>query len=131
MISPKNEERVSLVYFGYPPRGLSLNEIQNNMLNGWNLSLRGRRQPLDDYYLLRNQSVVVIDSNNNNNNNNAEDDATNNDDDDDDDDDDIRSPPHPNLQLLAAAEGTYQNIWNIPIKDIVQFKWKQVNRDDG
>ncbi|OEU21047.1 hypothetical protein FRACYDRAFT_234675 [Fragilariopsis cylindrus CCMP1102] len=58
VISPKNEERVSLVYFGYPPRGLSLNEIQNNMLNGWNLSLRGRRQPLDDYYLLRNQSVV-------------------------------------------------------------------------
>jgi hypothetical protein len=109
VISPPNEERVSLVYFGYPPRGLSLDQIQNNILNEWKPSLRGRRQPLDDYYLLRNQSVVVID----NNNNNAGD-TTNNDSND----------------KLAAAEETYQNIWNIPIEDIVQYKWKQVNRED-
>lgn len=51
------KERVSLVYFGYPPRDLSLGAIQKRLEEGWpHSSTRGKRLPLSEYFLLRNQS---------------------------------------------------------------------------
>ena len=50
------EERVSLVYFGYPPANSSITDIQNALAD-WNVSRRGRRLPLNEYYLLHNQST--------------------------------------------------------------------------
>ena len=55
--SHRDKERVSLVYFGYPPRGVSLGEIQNRLDEGWqHSSTRGQKLPLSEYFLLRNQS---------------------------------------------------------------------------
>ena len=55
--SHPDKERVSLVYFGYPPRGVSLGEIQNRLDESWQLSsTRGKKLPLSEYFLLRNQS---------------------------------------------------------------------------
>ena len=59
--SHPQKERVSLVYFGYPPRGLSLGEIQTRLDDeGWpHSSTRGQRLPLREYFLLRNQSTTA------------------------------------------------------------------------
>mmetsp|Transcript_597 Transcript_597/g.1413 ORF Transcript_597/g.1413 Transcript_597/m.1413 type:complete len:388 (-) Transcript_597:170-1333(-) len=55
--SHPEKERVSLVYFGYPPRGLSLCDIQKRIDEGWAHSAnRGKKLPLAEYFLLRNQS---------------------------------------------------------------------------
>lgn len=116
VISPENEERVSLVYFGYPPRGLSLNQIKK-ILESWKPLSRGYRLPLEDYYLLRNQSAIL-------------DNSVTNDKDDDDDYLKIEGKSchrsSPNLRL--AAEETYKIIRNLPVQEIVKFKWQQVNR---
>jgi len=100
VISPMNKERVSLVFFGYPPRGLSLYTIQK-LLDDWQLSSRGRRLPLEDYYLLRNQSTLASNGCSNG---------------------DVDP-----LTLQAAADKTYCSFWNLPIQDIVRLKWEQVN----
>jgi len=116
VVSPENEERVSLVYFGYPPRGLSLTQIQK-LLKSWKPLSRGRRLPLEDYYLLRNQSAILVD-----------DSVTN---EKDDGNCNTKGKNHhqssPNLLRLSAEE-TYQTIRNLPVQEIVQFKWEQVNR---
>ena len=57
--SHPHKERVSLVYFGYPPRELSLGRIQKHVDEGWpHFSTRSQRLPLAEYYLLRNQSAT-------------------------------------------------------------------------
>ena len=57
--SHPHKERASLVYFGYPPRVLSLDRIQKHVDEGWpHFSTRGQRLPLAEYYLLRNQSAT-------------------------------------------------------------------------
>ena len=61
--SHPHKERVSLVYFGYPPRLSSLQRIQNRLNEGWQHSrTTGQRLPLGDYYLLRNQSAENVGS---------------------------------------------------------------------
>ncbi len=60
--SHPEKERVSLVYFGYPPRGLSLCDIQKRIDEGWpHSSTRGKKLPLAEYFLLRNQSSGASD----------------------------------------------------------------------
>eukprot|EP00532_Pseudo-nitzschia_australis_P020508 CAMPEP_0168306492 /NCGR_PEP_ID=MMETSP0142_2-20121227/54418_1 /TAXON_ID=44445 /ORGANISM="Pseudo-nitzschia australis, Strain 10249 10 AB" /LENGTH=430 /DNA_ID=CAMNT_0008258291 /DNA_START=144 /DNA_END=1439 /DNA_ORIENTATION=- len=104
VVSPARKERVSLVYFGYPPRRLSLHRIQTILNNGWKYSsTRGRRLPLEEYYLLRNQSAAT--------NANV---------------DDGRSD---RVEDDAESSHLYRTIWDLPIQDIVRLKWKQVNRE--
>ncbi len=60
--SHPHKERVSLVYFGYPPRGVSLGEIQSHLDEGWpHSATRGKKLPLSEYFLLRNQSSGASD----------------------------------------------------------------------
>lgn len=104
VISPAHKERVSLVYFGYPPRGLSLHRIQTILDNGWKYSsTRGRRMPLEEYYLLRNQSAAT--------NANVDDGRTY------------------SVEDGSEPSHLYRTIWDLPIQDIVRLKWKQVNRE--
>ncbi|VEU35996.1 unnamed protein product [Pseudo-nitzschia multistriata] len=109
VVSPSREERVSLVYFGYPPRSLSLDRIRAVLDGGWKHSpTRGRRLPLGDYYLLRNQSATGAggkagDGNGDGNINGNEDDS--------------------------EAGRLFRKMWDLPIQDIVRLKWEQVNRD--
>jgi isopenicillin N synthase-like dioxygenase len=51
-------ERTSLVYFGYPPAEASIQDMQKS-LAGWKVKNRGRRLPLEEYYLLHDQSSSV------------------------------------------------------------------------
>eukprot|EP00536_Pseudo-nitzschia_multiseries_P016993 jgi/Psemu1/48860/gm1.48860_g len=107
VLSHEKKERVSLVYFGYPPRGLSLHRIQTILDSGWkHSSTRGPRLPLEEYYLLRNQSVASASS------------TTNADNDHSDSSEDNSESGH-----------LYRTMWDLPVQDIVQLKWKQVNRD--
>ena len=55
VVSSESEERASLVYFGYPPSHLSLEQVRNS-LREWSPSSRGHCLPHDYYYLLKNQS---------------------------------------------------------------------------
>jgi hypothetical protein len=63
VVSSRYQVRTSLVYFGYPPSTLSLNEIQVQLKdycsNGSNGV--GRRLPYDEYYLLHDQSSSTAD----------------------------------------------------------------------
>ena len=94
-----HKERVSLVYFGYPPRGLSLERIQNHLDQGWrHFSTRGQKLPLKEYYLLRNQSVA-------------------------------KKAGAVSVDEDIEARRLYRTMWNLPIQDIVRLKWEQVNRD--
>jgi hypothetical protein len=118
--SHPHKERVSLVYFGYPPRGLSLDRIQKEFDAGWpHSSTRGRRLPLGDYYLLRNQSATV---------------GTADDDDDNCDDEsysrNLVDGDEINDNNNNESNQLYRTMWNIPIRDIVRLKWEQVNRSE-
>ena len=97
--SHPHKERVSLVYFGYPPRGLALHRIQKRLDVGWpHFSTRGQRLPLGEYYLLRNQSAVETAGGASGDND-------------------------------TEASRLYRTMWHLPIQDIVRLKWEQVNRD--
>jgi hypothetical protein len=102
VVSSTNTDRVSLVYFGYPPAQQSLSNIQKS-LKSWLPSKRGKCLPLQEYYLLRDQSVTAITR-------------------------EGLSPSHPSTSASSFAQATYESIWNRPIHEIVQLKWRQVNR---
>ncbi|KAG7357341.1 2(OG)-Fe(II) oxygenase superfamily protein [Nitzschia inconspicua] len=99
VVSSPLHERVSLVYFAYPPSNATLNGIHSTLHN-WQPRHRTSCLPLDEYYLLQDQSSHSDIINNKNNNNN---------------------------KTLTAAE-MLTAIWNLPIQDIVRLKWKQVYR---
>lgn len=104
VVSPVHKERASLVYFGYPPRGLSMQGIQTILDNGWeHCSTRGRRLPLEEYFLLRNQSAAKADTT----------------------DDHLDS-----AEDESESSRLYQTMWNLPIQDIVRLKWEQVRREE-
>ena len=55
VVSSESHERASLVYFGYPPSHLSLEQVRES-LQDWSPISRGPCLPHDYYYLLKNQS---------------------------------------------------------------------------
>ena len=55
VVSSESHERASLVYFGYPPSHLSLEQVRES-LQDWSPTSRGPCLPHDYYYLLKNQS---------------------------------------------------------------------------
>jgi hypothetical protein len=104
--SHPHKERASLVYFGYPPRKLSLDRIQKCLDEGWpHFSTRGQRLPLAEYYLLRNQSATEEQTGAGAGAGAASGDNE------------------------TEARRLYQTMWSLPIQDIVRLKWEQVNRD--
>mmetsp|Transcript_15790 Transcript_15790/g.36359 ORF Transcript_15790/g.36359 Transcript_15790/m.36359 type:complete len:413 (-) Transcript_15790:303-1541(-) len=108
VVSHSEKERVSLVYFGYPPRGLSLNRIQSFLDDGWKYSsTRGQRLPFKEYYLLRNQSVASTSATAKVGNG------------------------HSDISEEDSESGhLYRTMWDLPVQDIVRLKWQQVNRDE-
>ncbi|KAG7350531.1 2-oxyglutarate/Fe(II) oxygenase [Nitzschia inconspicua] len=55
VVSSPSHERVSLVYFAYPPVNATLDGI-HSALHNWQPSHRSSCLPLDEYYLLQDQS---------------------------------------------------------------------------
>mmetsp|Transcript_27790 Transcript_27790/g.59419 ORF Transcript_27790/g.59419 Transcript_27790/m.59419 type:complete len:461 (+) Transcript_27790:106-1488(+) len=101
VVSPVHNERASLVYFGYPPRGSSLQRIQTSLDDGWKHgSTRGQRLPLEEYYLLRDQSASGENS------------------------------ASSSAAVADEARDLCRTMWNLPVQDIVRLKWKQVHRDE-
>jgi hypothetical protein len=97
VVSSKTQDRVSLVYFAYPPAQTSLASLHQTLLHQWPLvETRNERRrhglPLEEYYLLHDQGIGST----------------------------TAKTPH----------DMYHEIWNLPVQDVVQFKWKQVNRGD-
>ena len=52
------QERVSLVFFGYPPPFTSIEEMRNNLKDYKATRSSGKCLPLEEYYLLKDQSEV-------------------------------------------------------------------------
>ena len=96
VVSSKTHERVSLVYFAYPPSQASLATMHQTLQTNWpllQLKEKHCRLPLTEYFLLHDQSVGSAST---------------------------RTP-----------EEMYEEMWNLPIQNIVQLKWRQVHRGDG
>jgi hypothetical protein len=99
VISPSQTQRTSLVYFAYPPASCSILKMQG-ALQLWNANnVRDRRLPLSEYYLLRDQSTSSSSSY-------------------DDGDDAGRK-----------AKAIYEKLQSLTIREAIQEKWKQVQRD--
>lgn len=113
VVSPTQSTRTSLVYFAYPPPSLSLTQLQEALqVVHWNRNSRGVRLPLSEYYLLQDQSLSTSVSTTTCT-------ATNS-----------KNDKH-DLFLLKEQQATasYQQLRNLSIRDIVQTKWAQVQRD--
>jgi 2OG-Fe(II) oxygenase superfamily len=112
VVSSPTQDRVSLVYFAYPPPEKTLQELRS-LLQDWQSHHGGTASssssspssclPLEEYYLLQDQSSSSSCIQNYNNNKNQ------------------KSPKKERIM--------YQTILNLPMREIVQLKWKQVNRD--
>jgi hypothetical protein len=100
VISPKHERRASLVYFGYPPRHLSLKSIADSLSSFRDPQQRQSskdsapsehsEETLKSYSLLKNQAL--------------------------------------NAGVSGAAKQQLECIYNMPIQQVVQDKWQQVQR---
>jgi hypothetical protein len=102
VVSSSTSERASLVYFGYPPSHVSLDQVQR-ALKDWSLESRGSCLPYNDYYLLKNQSDG---SSTSSNNNNAID----------------ENSPSKNAQQV------FHSMKSRPLGTVVMEKWQQVQR---
>jgi hypothetical protein len=102
VVSSCTSERASLVYFGYPPSHLSLQQVQQ-ALRDWSLESRGSCLPYDAYYLLKNQSDGRSSSSDNN------------------DTLDANSPS-------KKAQQEYHSMKSRPLGTVVMEKWRQVQR---
>jgi hypothetical protein len=114
VVSSATSERASLVYFGYPPASCSLQSIQDE-LRDWKPSLRGHRLPLRDYFLLQDQSSNASTGS-------AAAAATTN--------------PAAAALLSSSSSSTlsqehrsYSWIRELTIREIVAWKWSQVQRN--
>lgn len=105
VVSPKCERRASLVYFGYPPRHLSLKNISESLSTFRRLNLQTAASEEDystlmnsdhanhllgDYSLLKNQAVEAA--------------------------------------APGAAKQQFARIYDIPLHQVIQDKWQQVQR---
>lgn len=115
VVSSASRERTSLVYFGYPPASCSLQTIQD-ALRDWKPSLRGHRLPLRDYYLLQDQSsnASAADGETANTASSSSSAGT------------TRSS---SCAALSQENQSYSLIREMNIRDIVAWKWSQVQRD--
>ncbi|GAX09568.1 hypothetical protein FisN_16Lh265 [Fistulifera solaris] len=101
VLSPKHERRASLVYFGYPPRHLSLKNIAGSLSSFRDPQHRQSNdddsapsefseETLECYSLLQNQAL--------------------------------------GKGASSAAKHQLERIYNMPIQQIIQDKWQQVQR---
>ncbi len=100
VLSPKHERRASLVYFGYPPRHLSLKSIADSLSSFRDPQQRQgnedsvprgyNEETLESYSLLKNQALDASDS--------------------------------------GATKQQLERIYNMPIQQVIQDKWQQVQR---
>lgn len=104
VVSPTEQPRVSLVYFGYPPGFLSISEIAEQLQDWIGMISDQARYQLntpkpcslyDKYYLLKNQSAQMTDGG--------------------------------ELGNLAARD-CFESIMNQTARSILKKKWKQVER---
>jgi isopenicillin N synthase-like dioxygenase len=99
VVSSAQQERVSLVYFGYPPATTTMEDIQYS-LDHWQLDRRGSCLPLEEYYLLHDQSSFSHR--------------------------DVDTPT--TTTTTTTPKETFRTFWKLPIRDVVRLKWKQVHR---
>jgi hypothetical protein len=113
VVSSATQERTSLVYFGYPPASCSLKSIQE-ALRDWKPSSRGHRLPLSDYYLLRDQSSTSA----------AEGGTATG------EKSPIRAPASAGMYStsLSPESHSYSLIRALSVREIVAWKWSQVQR---
>jgi hypothetical protein len=105
VVASTDQDRVSLVYFGYPPANKSLCDIQRS-LQDWNVSNRGHCLPYEEYYLLQDQSVSTTTSSKTTQDGGGG--GCDNE--------------------SSRAERTFESVQNLTLKDVVRLKWQQVNR---
>lgn len=102
VLSPKYEPRVSLVYFCYPPPGITLATIETSLQDGHCsaiLPANGRCAMINysDYYILKNQTNMIDEDNNND-------------------------------YTINYEQAIYQSIRSIPLDQVIAAKWNQVQR---
>lgn len=96
VVSPKSERRISLVYFCYPPRHLSLKNISERLssFQGGDSTLINSNDHGDElfetYSLLKNQAL--------------------------------------DAGLPGAAKQQFEQIYDVPLQQVIQDKWQQVQR---
>jgi hypothetical protein len=115
VVSPITHRRLSLVYFAYPPPTVSLDDMEDAMEKWWAThplarnaqSMKGDNMshplvntiPWDDYFILKNQSSSID-----------------------------KETLGDNLSRKKTAHDTYQKIARLPVRQVLQEKWQQVQR---
>lgn len=99
VVNSSTQYRTSLVFFGYPPADKSLDDIESSLKEWKQHHQTGKRLPYEEYYLLQDQSAAAGSGINEG------------------------SSSRPN-----TPEQTYESIRYLPISDVIQKKWLQVQR---